>query len=189
MRIVSLLILQFQIIISCPKGFFNHTSVICNLWDIHTSKAVSQAQISSPTGSWASHLSPPDSRCELFLFNASARGKRFKVHASHAFIDSSSSIKFFTCSSLLLCNPKPALTWSGVSWNPQSFPINMHGYNFEIVTDSDHIKIVLQTSITSSSYATNTFALSWSNHGCMPCMVAKESDGKWDPYIRRVECE
>lgn len=192
MRIVLLLLIQIQTIVSCPQGSFSHTRVTCNLWDAWIDRPalpICRARISSPAGEFASHFSPPGSICELFLYNTTAKGRRFKFRVSHAFIDSSSSVKFFTCNSPILCNPSPVMTWSGVTWNPQSFPIDMSGYEFEIVANSKHIKIVLQTSMNSSSVASNTFALSWNNSGCKPCVDAKEDDGRWDPHVRQAECE
>lgn len=185
---------------ACPHGSFSHTSVTCNLYGpplIHQSKLACKAMISSPSGEFASHFSPPNSICELLLLNASANGRLFRVQSKHAFIDAASSVKFFTCDTPSLCDPAPALIWSGVTWNPQSFPVKMRRYEFDIPAKNKHIKILLHTSTNSSAnslansppYASNTFELSWSNPGCMPCGSRIKYDEDWDPYIRQTECE
>lgn len=184
-----LLLLLFCIptVAACPKGFFSHTIITCNLWDIWMDQPpISQIQISSPAGEFVSHFSPPGSRCELLLSNAST-GTGYRISAIHAFIDTESSLRFFPCRSPNDCDPLPAFTWSNVAWNVQRSPTEIRGYDFTTFTKSQYLKIVLQVSRTSS--ASNTFALRWSTPGCMPCVADGGNDDRWGPFVKRRECE
>ena len=136
----------------------SHSEVICNLWSLDT-KETSNTIPWSTTGSFASHFSPPGSRCELVLKSDAFNSHKIDVHFAH--IDCSSSVSFFTCNATDHCNL--AFEWSGVAWNVQHYSSGNFKYTFTL--KAQYLKIVLQVSASPS--APNTFALSWmSEQGC-----------------------
>ena len=174
---------------ACNPGYFSYSKVVCNLWDIWMSESPNSAvRISSSQGQFASHFSPPGGRCTLLIANAST-GKGFEIIAHSAYLDSSSSVNFFACDSPANCDPRPAVTWTGIAWNVQQFPEPQSNYKFTIVTDHPFLKIVLH--VASSPVASNNFVLSWnSNPVCQPCPIplSQDDDDKWSPYIERKGC-
>lgn len=177
--------------VGCPSGLFQYTQVKCNLWDAMTSQVPhSFASIFSTQGEFASHFSPPGSRCELLLVNISS-DIGLEVSVSSAYIDRDSSLDIFECRSAEDCNIMPKLSWSGVAWNVQGFPVQETQYKFSISMQHPHLKIVLQVSASPS--ASNTFALTWkSGLGCQPCNDSIPQPlgfyETWAPYVKIFGC-
>jgi hypothetical protein len=194
-RILLYLLVQIHLIQSkttCPPGFFQFTQVKCNLWDATASQVpYSVASISSTRGEFASHFSPPGSRCELLIVNVSSE-KHLEISINSAYIDAASSLSFLACRSSEVCNPEPVLAWSGVAWNVQGFPMQENRYRFSIPMQYANLKIVLQVS--AFPIASNTFAVSWdSGQSCKPCLqsIPQQFDSldAWTPYISIAGCE
>ena len=178
---------------TCPTGYSSYVQVVCNLWDVELLNARalrSTAYVLGSQGSFASYHSPPDSRCELFIDNASS-GLGFSIRAHSAYIDQNSSVKFYACMSPQTCEMDPAVTWSGVAWNVQQFPdINSKFYWFTINTKLPSLKIVLQ--VASSPSASNTLSLQWdSGQKCQPCkgLSSDFQDTKFSPHIIFSGCD